>query len=56
MWSIEYREGGSALLGCRLARPGYEEFSEKVWPDDLGYRLTVCALAPRFRRAPAREQ
>jgi D-arabinose 1-dehydrogenase-like Zn-dependent alcohol dehydrogenase len=31
MGSIEFREGGSAVLECLLAHLGYEEFSEKEW-------------------------
>lgn len=54
MWSIEFREGGSAVLGCLLARLGYEEFSEKEW-HDVNYRLTVCALTTSIRRRPVRE-
>ncbi len=54
MWSIEFREGGSAALGCLLAHLGYEEFSEKEW-HDVNYRLTVCALTTSIRRRPVRE-
>jgi hypothetical protein len=54
MWSIEFREGASATLGCLLARLGYEQFSEKEW-HDVNYRLTVCALTASIRRPPVRE-
>jgi putative transposase len=55
MWAIEFREGGSAVLGCLLAYLGIEEFSEKEW-HVLNYRLTVCALTTSIRRTPVRER
>lgn len=53
MWSIQFVEGGGAVLGCLLAHLGYEEFSEKEWRT-VNYRLTECSLSdraspPRFR-------
>lgn len=54
MRSIEFREGGSAVLGCLPTHLGYEEFSEKEW-HVVNYRLTVCALTSHIRRPPVRE-
>ncbi len=53
-WAIDFREGGHAVLGCRLTHLGYEEFSEKKG-QHLTYRLTVWALTTSIRRPPARE-
>jgi hypothetical protein len=55
MWSIEFREGAGATLGCLLAHLGYEEFSEKE-RHEVNYRLTVCALTSHIRRPSVMEE
>ncbi|MGI0128926.1 MAG: IS4 family transposase [Thermoplasmata archaeon] len=54
LWAIQFRAAGAAVLGCVLARLGYDEFTEKEWRY-VNYRLVECAISSHASRPPFRE-